>query len=485
MDHDTLTALRRQHPAWRLLAAENAPFIIGFLHLAFVASNRRAITEADLIEQLEDYLHHLRQSGGIDLFPRTAVEYLRDWAGGEQAIVRRYYAHHGDEVFFDLTPASELAIQWLAGFEPRAFVGTESRLLTVIEMLRDLVQMAETDPQARLATLERRREELDAEIRELQAGRFTPGDPRQIKERLFALEDNARSLLGDFRQIEENFRQLDRDVRERIAVADATKGVLLDEVFDKRDTIADSDQGKSFSAFWSLLMSPRMQEELADLLKAVNGLDVAHDFERDGLLGRIQDYLLDAGQKVQRTTALLTEQLRRFLDDKVWLENKRIMALIQGIQTHAIAVHQTPPDERKVAEVDLPRVDLNLPLSRGLFRPNQKIQIDSSSLLDGSADFDDEALYNIFAVDQAQLHRQIERALEDQPQVSLGEICARFPIRQGLSEVISYVQIASNDPHAVLGESPEETLAWDHPRGWRCEARIPRILFTRPSDRIT
>lgn len=47
MDHDTLTALRRQHPAWRLLAAENAPFIIGFLHLAFVASNRRAISEIE------------------------------------------------------------------------------------------------------------------------------------------------------------------------------------------------------------------------------------------------------------------------------------------------------------------------------------------------------------------------------------------------------------------------------------------------------
>ncbi|HET7862865.1 MAG TPA: DUF3375 family protein, partial [Burkholderiaceae bacterium] len=36
MDHPTLDALRRQHPAWRLLAADSAPLVASFLHRVFV-----------------------------------------------------------------------------------------------------------------------------------------------------------------------------------------------------------------------------------------------------------------------------------------------------------------------------------------------------------------------------------------------------------------------------------------------------------------
>ena len=41
--------------------------------------------------------------------------------------------------------------------------------------------------------------------------------------------------------------------------------------------------------------------------------------ESDELLPRMKYHLLEAGEKVQRTGALLVEQLRRYLDDRVWL----------------------------------------------------------------------------------------------------------------------------------------------------------------------
>lgn len=481
MEHDELIALRRHHPAWRLLTANSAPLIIGFLHQAFVTPNLRAIAEDDLEEQLADYLHDLRHSHSADHYPQSSSDYLRHWADGEQAFVRRYFAERGDTAYFDLTPASEQAIRWLTELKQREFVGTESRLLTVIEMLRDLVQVAQTDPRARIEALEKRKQAIDDEIQALKAGRFTPGDPRQIKERLFALEDNARRLLGDFRQIEANFRELDRDVREQIAVADGSKGALLDEVFDQRDAIADSDQGKSFSAFWGLLMSPKLQDELAELLKAVGTLNAAKETDQGGLLVRIQDYLLDAGERVQRTSASLTEQLRRYLDDKVWLENKRIMALIQVIQTHAMAVHNAPPRDRAFSAMDGTRLDLNLPLSRGLFRPTQALQLDSEAILTGKADFEMDALYNVFAIDEAALLRNIEQVLDDRAQVTLAEVCDRSPIRQGLAEVVGYLRIASQHVHATIDEHHEQVLTWTDPRGWACEVRVPRIIFTRPT----
>lgn len=36
LDIDTLEALRRQQPAWRLLAAESSALVASFLHRAFV-----------------------------------------------------------------------------------------------------------------------------------------------------------------------------------------------------------------------------------------------------------------------------------------------------------------------------------------------------------------------------------------------------------------------------------------------------------------
>ncbi|GBF34675.1 hypothetical protein DCCM_3795 [Desulfocucumis palustris] len=35
----------------------------------------------------------------------------------------------------------------------------------------------------------------------------------------------------------------------------------MKSVFGERDTIADSDQGKSFRAFWDFLMDPYRQDE--------------------------------------------------------------------------------------------------------------------------------------------------------------------------------------------------------------------------------
>ena len=65
---------------------------------------------------------------------------------------------------FDATPAVEKAYRWAQSLARREFVGTESRLHTLIGLLRQIVHGSETDPEARIAELERRRAEIDDEI---------------------------------------------------------------------------------------------------------------------------------------------------------------------------------------------------------------------------------------------------------------------------------------------------------------------------------
>ena len=107
--------------------------------------------------------------------------------------------------------------------------------------------------------------------------------------------------MSDFREVEQNFRMLDRSTRERIALWDGAKGALLESIFGERDAIADYDQGKSFRAFWDFLMSLERQEELSGLLEEVFSLQAVRDLKPDARLKRVHYDWLEAGEHTQRT----------------------------------------------------------------------------------------------------------------------------------------------------------------------------------------
>ena len=50
------------------------------------------ITQADLAEALEDELFALRESLGSDAFPKSASNYLNDWADSEKGWLRKWPA---------------------------------------------------------------------------------------------------------------------------------------------------------------------------------------------------------------------------------------------------------------------------------------------------------------------------------------------------------------------------------------------------------
>jgi len=136
-------------------------------------------------------------------------------------------------------------------------------------LLRQIAQGTESDPAKRLDQLERRKQDI-AQLREdPQAGLL---DRTAVRERYQQFAATARDLLADFRQVEENFRALDRSARERIATWQGSKGELLAELVHGRSMIDSSDQGRSFQAFYDLLLSTSGQEELSMLLERLTGI---------------------------------------------------------------------------------------------------------------------------------------------------------------------------------------------------------------------
>lgn len=476
MDYDFLVNLRRNHPAWRLLAADLAPLVIGFLHRAFVRPNVRALAEQDAASQLDDYLHHLRERLGEQAPARAAREYLAEWADNAHGWLRRYYPPDSDEPHYDLTPAAERAIHWLAGLEQRAFVGAESRLKVVFDLLRQIVEGSETDPEARIAELERRRSLLDAEIERIRAGSLELLEPTQVRERFMQAADTARALLADFRQVEHNFRELDRQVRERITSAEGGKGEVLEEIFSEHDAIASSDQGRSFHAFWDFLMSPSRQEELGTLLERVFDLEPVASLAPDPRLKRIHYDWLSAGEVTQRTVARLSEQLRRYLDDQAWFENRRIMTVIRELEQHALAVRDAPPPG-VLMELDEPSPAVELPMERPLFSPPRKPVIRQHALEAGDVELPADALFQQFYVDKERLRSRLRKALQTRSQVSLAELLEAEPLEQGLAELVAWLSLATGEGRGVIDESTQQTVRWTEADGRVREATLPTVIF--------
>ncbi|UXI70660.1 DUF3375 domain-containing protein [Tahibacter amnicola] len=482
MDYATLDALRAHHPAWRLLRSDHAALVASFLHRVFVAPNVRAVAETDLAEALEDELFALRQRNGDEAFPRPALHYLNDWAAADKGWLRKYYRPGTDEAQFDLTPATEKAIAWLTQLAERQFVGTESRLLTLFHLLEQMRDGTETDPEKRIDELRKKRQAIDAEIARVADGDIPVLDDTSLKDRFLQFTQGARELLADFREVEHNFRQLDRRVRERIALWEGSKGALLEEIIGERDTIAESDQGKSFRAFWDFLLSSRRQEELSQLLDHALNLGAVQELEPDMRLRRIHYDWMEAGEHTQRTVAQLSQQLRRFLDDQVWLENRRIMDILHGIESKAIALRQEPPDGTVTTVADITS-DIELAMERPMFTPAIKPTITDAVLQSGEMNVDASVLFTQVVVDRARLTRHIRNALQERTQISLRELITTQPLEHGLAELVAYLQLSNEIFRSVTDESVTDTITWQacgddgHPVTRRAD--VPRILFLR------
>ena len=490
MNYDYLCQLRNNHPAWRLLTLDNAPLIVGFLHRAFIEPNKRAIRQRKLVTALDDYLYDLRLSYGEKLYPRPAREYLDSWAHADYAFLRKYYPPQEDEAEYDLSAATEKALVWLNSLREKQFVGTESRLLTIFELLRNLVHETESDTDTRIAELTKRRAEIDEEISRLRAGEAPLSLPSstQVKERFFQIEETARHLLSDFRQVEANFRHLDQKTRERIALADKPKPELLAEIFGEQDAISLSDQGRSFEAFWTFLMSLERREELQALLAQALQLPEVSSITSERLLaGHTQDrwladyrfHLSEAGEKVQRTAAQLVEQLRRFLDSQMWLENKRIAEQIRAIEKQALSLKHKPPGEPGFTALQEPRIAITLPFARSLFSPPRKIQMRDTAPILGTSEYSADSLFNQHYVDEGLLRKQIARMLSEKGQAALSDIVEKYPVTRGMAEIVAYLNLANRDEKSTFDETQRQQIPWRDADGRQRYADIPLVIFTR------
>lgn len=465
-----LTALRQESAAWRLLASPQAPFVAAFFAREFLVPGRRRVAEAELLRGLEDAMQEAAQAkmdteaAGEGLI-RPAREYLLMWSDEAHGWLRRFHGAD-DAPCYDLTAAAEHAVRFAAGLSHHGFLGTESRLRTVVHLLGEIAEDRDEDAAHRERILLEKRQAIDEELAELhRTGKVQPKlTAGQVRERYQQARETAESILEDFRALEEAFGALGRGLMHDIVTWQEGKGELLAKVFERGDVIRESEEGRSFALFWRFLMAGDRQAELDALLAAVSQVPELKEFaaQGGGLSGLLREWVAGAAA-VQQTMEQLSRQLRRYVDERSMREERVIYQLIAGIERTASDVRKRPP-RGDFAAIDLPHADISLPMDRKIFQPPQRTRLKARTLEAGEAA---EAQHmadggkalakalEVAAVDRKVLQKNIEETAKEhgESDVTLAEVVKRHPLTEGLSELLAYFVLAEGQEY---GDAAEE-----------------------------
>ncbi len=186
-----------------------------------------------------------------------------------------------------------------------------------------------------------------------------------IRERFSDALTDLVSLQGDFRAVEECFKEITRDVQKRQLTSELTRGEILGAALDAEEGLKGEDQGISFDEFARLILSPSKQEHVEQIIERVIEIETLAG-DREGLR-RLRDMvpaLTAEARKVLRTYQSLSSTLRRLLDRDVRSERQRLTQVLSDIRGLAVKLADDPNRSQALrfdVETDL---EVSLPLER-------------------------------------------------------------------------------------------------------------------------
>ncbi|MEJ7682784.1 MAG: DUF3375 family protein [Segetibacter sp.] len=306
-------------------------------------------------------------------------------------------------------------------------------------------------------------------------------DDRQIKEQYFLIEETAKNLLADFKQVEQNFRELDRRFRQKIITTTLVKGKVLEDLFQQQNNLLETDQGKSFIAFWEFLLSQSRQEEFDKLITEVLHIPVVQQVQRENFsIANVRNNLVEAGDKTKKSTNSLLEQLRKYLEHKSFFENKRIYDNIQ----EALKIISENSD-KNFSKLDLLQLDdvinIDLIVDRPLFSPPEKIKFANNNPEEGKSTGDNNQLFEQFEISIAELKNNIKVALKNKSHIPFTDFVKEFEIKKGVAEIVAYVEIASSEKNRhIVKETAHDFIDIKNSKSnKRFKVKVPQIIFCK------
>ena len=425
-DQDNMLNILKMSPSVALLRSRNYDIIIEFFIKVF--SNITVVSYENIHNQLTDFLNEngVEADEDEDVFFSDPYEvksekFIHHWT--EKGFLTNYRNEDG-EIYYELSSHSSKVIDWLSGLKREEYIGTESKFKSIITQLRELVEYTNEDREKRLQILEDKKLEIEQQIQRLQMGDDVKiFEEYEIVPRFQQVNKLAKELLSDFKDVDDNFKNIIKDIYQKQIDPTLNKGGILQYTFDALDELKSSSQGKSFYAFWEFLLSRDMQNELEQLINSLFSTlqerEIASD---DRFLQNMVSHLYESGRKVYQTNDKMADKLSHIIRENDAARSDAARLVVQEIKNSLIEISKAKgkPDISLTVEDGL---DINIPFERKItFEQNESTEYNQQPenyVLDFDSLNEISKVFNNVVIDRKVIEHNLREVLKNKGPASI------------------------------------------------------------------
>ncbi len=480
-----ITEILNSSPSVEILRLRNREAIIVFLINTF--SNRQgAISEEKITAQLADFLDFRKiekdEESEIEIFDSyeiKAKKYIQSWTN--KGFLTNYPDEQG-EVFYELSSHSSKAIDWLTSLKKEEFVGTESKFNNILNQLKELVENTNEDSEKRIQLLEEKKLEIEQQIQRIKLGEDVKVfEEFEIVPRFNQIDQSAKELLSDFKEVEDNFKEITKGIYQKHADGSLSKSDILEFTFDALDALKESQQGKSFYAFWSFILNPDLQSKWDSLTKELfKTLEEKSIPVNDQFLKAMKKHLHGAGQKVYKANDKMAEKLSRIIRENESSKSEATKTIIQEIKKQLIEISKAKKKPAISFELET-EIEINISFERKLTTErSEEITYNNIPIVANEDITSSNHLIKLFSqsnIDKELLRKRIKDILKEKSQATLLDVVDHYGgLDKGLPELFGYIGIVKEFKH-VISPSKTQNIIFDSEK--RKQIKIPEIILSK------
>lgn len=476
-----LTKLRRNHPAWLLLASRNGPLILASLK-SLIDAHPGGIDFEDAVEHLAAVFADNANDASFEVGDDHAVAARREL---RQWLKRGLIVERDGQLL--ATDALQRSFYFLDSLEDQPMTSTASRLATVQRAIENLEAQLSRSQSGRVKSLKRRIVALENELSAVRAGKFEVLSGAQAEEGIREVYQLATSLRADFRRVEDSYREADRALRQRIISEKQHRGKIVDELLDGHEALVETVEGQVFESFHQQLVKSAELEQMKQRLRAIlenESSDAALERKQKADLRSLVSRLVQESERVIQARARSERDVRGFLKSGLADEQVRVGAILQDLFQVALdvdwnsqTVRRTPGPLPPVA-VALP----NLPLVERLL--SKEVGEDAQEDLDLTVveadpeQMDEEFWHAYLALDRTQLFEAtVDQLRASGTPLTIGALAEALPPSHDL-ETLTYWLAMAREAGIEIDDVDELIDLLDEEKGWtRFYVPIAELTF--------
>lgn len=485
IESSKISDILNNSPSAELLRLRNREAIIIFLANTF--SNQQTTIASEAIHaQLADYLEFRKiekdvenEVGIFDSYEIKAKKFIQQWTN--RGFLTNYQDEIG-EIFYELSSHSSKTIDWLTSLKKEEYVGAESKFKNIFSQLQELVEFSNDDKEKRIQLLEDKKLEIEQQIQRIKIGEgVRVFEEFEIVPRFNQLNQSAKELLSDFKEVEDNFKDITKAIYQKHTDDSLTKSDILEFTFEALDELKESQQGKSFYAFWSFLLNPDLQLQWKTLTEELYlTLEEKGIQANDLFLKRMKKHLHNSGQKVYKANDKMAEKLSRIIRENEASKSEATKNSIQEIKKLLIEISKTKQKPNVSFSLET-SFEISVPIERKItIEQTEEQTYETRPELANEDITHSRHLSKLFlqsTIDKDLLRKRVRDMLNNKSQTTIQEVIENHGgIEKGLPELFGYIGVAKEFKHSISLERTQR-IKFDSTRNKSIQ--IPEIIITK------